>query len=1117
MKSILYLLRAKGHGKAIAAITPLLVAVIAIQYPPPLLDLFINGDTHVFLYNMCVLLLIPYFVIFVLALGEMYLSLLKTGDTHPLNKTDIRLISFFAGVGLLTILGFLLGLLGLLYLWVCFLIFICVIYIYFLKSGAQQLAPEFARWISADKYTGSVKITLIILRSILITTVAAVLLSKGILLELFKDGGLHQYFSYFAETRLNHSTWMDPSHPVMYDYLAGRGQGVYLFLTSFTNQFTIQIISSIYLIAIGVVSRQVISFLLSAIEKKQGETSFCIFLPDLVLLLVICSPLLQMEPARFHLQTGAFFLFLAWTTPLLFLFDRKRARWLFLSQIPILIAFPITGGIYLGFIAFVFGMEIFSLLLTRNRALLRFPFLSIVIATVSGILSFSLNWLYVGIPDLQPAQIFIPLIVQDRFQQWSSRGLIFYLDSSMSSSASLSSFSILKIISNISALFSYPLDILAEKFSFTELNLYTALLPSFYPILMLAVLIWIAVKFLLNNKAKEETTRPIKIFFIYWLTFTSCYIIKILLESFIQQSSLDRMLLFMNVFPIISFFAIILFLTQRDESKLQFMGFKTKDSIMDNNIITELKKKYHSIVTVSILCGGCISLSIINLWSYFWRRSFPIQFWLFVLITIASVNQYYLFLRIKSHYLHTLTKNKRRCLFVIVSIISMLLFIILSPFISFFPHIPVTHTIKITALDNKNPISNSNEVKLIEMKINGEIFPLESFGQSGNWLNEKEALWIRGHVPLAIDFTAKSDSIVEILFKKSPSGGLVQIEFDNQEPIVKNLFSGKVGIRIASTTLSLADKYSLLFTVFSVVKYFAIFGLIYVVPIQYLKLKFIRLALAFWDKFTRLVLVFWDKYFSKNIWQNLNSPDHQGNFPIILRIIELRTVIFGSSIIFFGLIFAFYQFQINFGFDKIIGGMEYFSGKKGAVEAYGPVTTYGEGTGDRSDIFTCLEILNKVPGLAPVLNLNGFAAVEPCLFSPLLPRDKIVHHYESVTITEPYYLTLMYGEPETAYAVYRKLGINHFYIRKNDLLFVNLGYSLALIPQNLEQYFDVYAESNDFYVLTWRGQGLYPVSYEIRQKISEWYEGSKNPVKNPIGWWGGKVALDGWVQLHNTK
>ena len=119
-------------------------------------------------------------------------------------------------------------------------------------------------------------------------------------------------------------------------------------------------------------------------------------------------------------------------------------------------------------------------------------------------------------------------------------------------------------------------------------------------------------------------------------------------------------------------------------------------------------------------------------------------------------------------------------------------------------------------------------------------------------------------------------------------------------------------------------------------------------------------------------------------------------------------------IIFIGFNLVLIQFQVNFGFDKIDGGIKYFTGSKGAVEAYGPVITYGVGTEDRFDVFTCLEILNKVPSPAPVLNLNGFAAVEPCLFSPLLPRGKIVHHYESVTITEPYYRTLMFGEPEAA-------------------------------------------------------------------------------------------------------
>ena len=68
-------------------------------------------------------------------------------------------------------------------------------------------------------------------------------------------GIIQGWFGYFAETKLLHSTWMDPSHPILYDYLAGRGQGVYLFFTSFTNQFFIQIIGIIYIFIIAAVGR----------------------------------------------------------------------------------------------------------------------------------------------------------------------------------------------------------------------------------------------------------------------------------------------------------------------------------------------------------------------------------------------------------------------------------------------------------------------------------------------------------------------------------------------------------------------------------------------------------------------------------------------------------------------------------------------------------------------------------------------------------------------------------------------------------------------------------------------------------------------------------------------
>ena len=560
-----YFQSASGTTKYIIAavlfLPAILAAIILQYYPPPVIDLFVYGGSGVFLYNLCILLLTPYFVIFILALGDLYVSRLPNEDFHPLKKSDLRLISFFAGAGILTILGFILGLLNLLYFWVCFPIFVFVIYFYFLQPKSRQVGVDIWNWISANKTEGIFRFGLILLHAILIAVIASIVLSKGILLELFKDGGLHQYFSYFADTRMLHSTWMEPSHPVLYDYLAGRGQGVLLFFTSFTNQFIIQVMGAIYLIMIAAIARQVIKLILPAFGKTDANSSLRSCLPDLVMLLTLTSPILEMETARFHLQTGAFFLFLCWAAPLFLVLDNKKNYWLFLSLIPIVIAFPITSGIFYAFIGWILGIVIFSLLMTRNTASLKYPLLLLVLGGVSAIFSFSLNWLYVGIPELQPSSVFIPLIKMERFQQWSSRGLIAYLDMSLGQAVSPSSISIQKISSNALTLFSYPVNVLAER------DRYPAFLSSLYPILVIAILIWIAVGYLRTKNDREETRWPTNKIFIYWLTFTALYILKFLLTSFVQQASLDRMLLFMDIFPIVTFFSMIIFLSQRIESR----------------------------------------------------------------------------------------------------------------------------------------------------------------------------------------------------------------------------------------------------------------------------------------------------------------------------------------------------------------------------------------------------------------------------------------------------------------------------------------------------------------------------------------------------------------------
>lgn len=1047
-KSIRIRTNLPDHAVAILLLAPAMCAALGVHYaPPPLMRLFTSGGMEVFFYNLRVLILTPYFVFFILAIGEGWLSLVPREKAFK--RSDHLLFSFFAGSGLLTLCGFLLGMANLLYFGVCFPIFVVVLYIYLLQPASRNCAKAIWDWVSAAQGWGELRPYVIALRAVLAITIAVLILSKGILLELFKDGGLHQYFDYFAETRLLHGIWMDPRHPILYDYLAGRGQGILLFFTAFTNQFVIQISGVVFLAAIAAVARQVMSFMVSAFGQINGRPSLRGLFPDFVMLLVLTSALLDMEPARFHLQTGAFFLFLAWAGCFFLFLEARAHRWLFFAMLPVVLAYPILGGIFYAFAGWILVIVILSLWLTRKSASLRRPFLLLVFGGISAAFSFGLNWAYVGVPDLQPARAFVPLTWEQRFAPWSSKALIYYLDASLGQSVSSSNISFQKITEDALSLFSYPV-----------INIWEAHepKPSFlwlYPLIMLALGTW-----LVSGMLRDGSQVRLHPYLHYWLAFNALYILKFLLTSLIKQASLKRMLIFMDVFPILVFFSLALFLFHWVEvwyEKRKSNVRSTKDAMP---IVHD--KPHPLIILMSVFWGVCLTLGLVNLWVGFWYRSLPIRLILLSIIIVSGTGFFHLSVRVILRRFASLT-GREGMIFVVIPIISsVVLAFILYQAAPLSTYIPVSHTIKITALNERSPLSASNTVRLIELKVNGKVVPLESLEQVGTWKRKGDGLQSRGAGDLVYSFSAGWDARIEILFESGSSAGKVRVEFDDMPPVVRSLYSDVKNEALIVLTPSVADN-----------------------PV----------AIAYEG------LVFTAEFFVLLLCMTLLSA-----------LFTLRLV-HASTFLLLGLVLACFQFQVNFGFEKVTGGWRYFTGKEGAIPAYGDVVTYGSGSGDRSDVFHCLAIQAAVPGAAQVLNLNGFGAIEPCLFSPLLPRDKIVHHYEAIVITEPYYETLMFGDPQMVYPLYRDLGINFFYVRKEDTNFVNLGYSLALRPENLAKYFDVYAEADDFYILTWRGEGNTPVSPELADQISLWYERSGDRKYNLMNFWRlGHERLTEWEQ-----
>ena len=155
----------------------------------------------------------------------------------------------------------------------------------------------------------------------------------------------------------------------------------------------------------------------------------------------------------------------------------------------------------------------------------------------------------------------------------------------------------------------------------------------------------------------------------------------------------------------------------------------------------------------------------------------------------------------------------------------------------------------------------------------------------------------------------------------------------------------------------------------------------------------------------------------------------------------------------------------------------------------------------------CLELAQALPGPAPVLRLNGYSSMSYCMFSPLLPRNKLVHQYESAFAR--HFRDAVFSAPERAREVYRSLGIDFFLVEKHDIDFWAPGLSPLTDDANLPRYFDLYAETPSFYILTWRGQGQGEIPAPALTAIERW----RNKGLQGEGFMVGDVLLGHWRAL----
>jgi energy-converting hydrogenase Eha subunit A len=315
---------------------PAAAAALVLQYTPPFSKFLFTAGWTVFVHNLCLLILLPYYLIFLLAVGT-WVFPRNWLPPYGLRPSEIELIRFFAGSGVVGLIGIALGTLHLLTPWITIPIFLSGVFVQLQRS--HDVVGKMAAWISdhggAKDRATPVRLVFWAMLVLIGATAAYLILTKGLFPEIWSPDVHSVYLQFFELARNAHSIWMDPLDPKLVSFITFRGYGIYLFLTNVGTGYSIQNISLLYLGAMAFTACQVFERLMPETGVLRFDAATKSVLPLAVVLLVITSPVLFVEAGRLHFQDSALMLSLVWAAGLICAVDDDDGKRIALAMVPV--------------------------------------------------------------------------------------------------------------------------------------------------------------------------------------------------------------------------------------------------------------------------------------------------------------------------------------------------------------------------------------------------------------------------------------------------------------------------------------------------------------------------------------------------------------------------------------------------------------------------------------------------------------------------------------------------------------------------------------------------------------------------------------------------------------
>ncbi|MBI3723311.1 hypothetical protein HY251_05055, partial [bacterium] len=293
-----------------------------------------EGGPDVAFFNACHFVLLPYIAFCFHSVGAAFLA---RPMGIPLGALDLAIFRTLAGAGIVSILGVALGSIWLLTPWVTVPIFLGIIFLGSLRLEALPLraapvGPPLLRLVST------------LLTVATITVLGYIVITKGLLLDVWCLDVPQHYYAYLNEVRYHHGIWMDPGKPMSWSFIAGHGNGVHIFLASFMSAYVGQLVSIIYFLLLALMGRQACVSVLNRAPTVMRRLG-----PPSALLLALASNALVMDFGKYHMQTATLLVGLGWGSLWLLSAEGVATRWLVRALAPLAVALPMSQAQYEAF------------------------------------------------------------------------------------------------------------------------------------------------------------------------------------------------------------------------------------------------------------------------------------------------------------------------------------------------------------------------------------------------------------------------------------------------------------------------------------------------------------------------------------------------------------------------------------------------------------------------------------------------------------------------------------------------------------------------------------------------------------------------------------------------